>query len=304
VISGEPIHGSATAAVEVWLLVEYRARWEADIADCAFPPGVGELLQELQKKHRALRLQLVRQFEREGPLAVYVIINGPLRGVHRFEIEEHEDLLALDFDGLLSGELTTIVGARPIYLVCTHGLRDKCCSMYGMPFYRALTEAEPEADVWQSSHQGGHRFAANVIYLPWGVHYGRLDPGEAQGMVEAHARGELYGLGRYRGQTRYSAPVQTAEAWLREQEQIFGLDGIELVDERPADRGQVTARFRLLDGTIHKVTVAPRRGKLARLASCGTGTAEPPRWYEMVRHEARMPRAGNPDSTPGGGPGG
>jgi hypothetical protein len=299
---GEPIHGTATAAVEVWLLIEYRERWEPDIANCAFPPGIDARLRELTKLHPELRVQLVRQFDRQGPLCLYVILNGPMRAVHRYELERHEDILSVDLEGLVSGELTTVVGNRPVYLVCTHGSRDRCCSMYGVPFYKALVEAQPEADVWQSSHHGGHRFAANVIYLPFGLHYGRLDPGEAPGMAEAHAHGDIYALGRYRGQTRYSSAVQAAEAWLREQEQILGIDGLEIVDERPLPDGSVAARFRVPDGTVHRVTVAPRHGRIARLASCGKGSPELPQWFQMVRHEARMPRAGGSvDSTPGGG---
>lgn len=65
------------------------------------------------------------------------------------------------------------------FLVCTHGMRDRCCARFGRPFYQALEQkvkAGELADVrvWQVSHIGGHRFAPTAISLPDGRYYGRL----------------------------------------------------------------------------------------------------------------------------------
>ena len=46
----------------------------------------------------------------------------------------------------------------------------------GTAVFRALAGHVPEDDLWLSSHQGGHRFAANVLVLPSGMQLGRLDP--------------------------------------------------------------------------------------------------------------------------------
>ena len=67
-----------------------------------------------------------------------------------------------------------------IFLVCTHGNHDKCCSKYGNPFYRqAITTLKDlllsNTRVWQGSHFGGHRFTPTMIDLPEGRYYGRLD---------------------------------------------------------------------------------------------------------------------------------
>jgi hypothetical protein len=298
IVSGEPIAGTATAGVEVWLLIEQRDRWEADVTRGHLPPTIEARVDELSRDHPALRLQLLRRPGATGSLLAYVVTTGAVAAVHRFEIERHEDLLEVDLDALVRGELTSVSGTRPLYLVCTHGRRDRCCAMYGLPFYRALSEMDLDAEVWQSSHQGGHRFAACVLYLPDGLHYGRLDPVEAEALVHAHARGELYLLNRYRGQTRFAAHVQAAESWLREQEQILAIDGLTLIDHGPLAGGRFAARFRIGDGTLHSLTVEPRRGRLARLASCGAEQAEVPRWFEVVRHEARTSRG--PESSPEG----
>jgi hypothetical protein len=279
---------TAVENVAIWLLVEYRERWPRDIADTPFPAAVRARLDDVCRRPD-VRMQLIRNETSSGPYAVYVVIAGPMGAVHRFEVERHEDLLTIDFEGLLTGELTGRADARPVYLVCTHGQRDVCCAKRGVAFYRALLGQRPNADVWQSSHQGGHRFAATSIYLPAGVHYGRLEAGEADGVVAAHVRGELFGLGRYRGQTRYSRPTQAAEAWLRQQLGVMDIDGFELLEDRPVGEGRHSARFRAGDDTLHGVTVEKRMLGIARMASCNDGKPERPSSFEIVRHEAETP---------------
>ena len=46
------------------------------------------------------------------------------------------------------------------------------------------------ADVWECSHLGGDRFAANVLVLPHGFYYGQV-PGDGAELVAAHERGEV-----------------------------------------------------------------------------------------------------------------
>ena len=64
-------------------------------------------------------------------------------------------------------------------MVCTHARRDVCCGTYGVPVYNALRRHVPAELLWRSSHQGGHRFAANVLALPEAVQLGRVVPGAA-----------------------------------------------------------------------------------------------------------------------------
>ena len=54
----------------------------------------------------------------------------------------------------------------------------------------ALAEHWPEA-VWECSHVGGDRFAANVVVLPDGFYYGQLDPESAVATVRSHLTGAV-----------------------------------------------------------------------------------------------------------------
>ncbi|WP_324278249.1 sucrase ferredoxin [Blastococcus brunescens] len=92
------------------------------------------------------------------------------------------DLLTAPWDGSV-GE----PAPGPTYLVCTHGGHDACCALRGRPLARALPTPGP-ADVWECSHLGGDRFAANVLVLPHGFYYGQV-PGDGADLVAAHTRG-------------------------------------------------------------------------------------------------------------------
>ncbi|MEL7332964.1 MAG: sucrase ferredoxin, partial [Cyanobacteria bacterium J06560_2] len=64
-------------------------------------------------------------------------------------------------------------------LVCTHGMRDKCCARFGQPFFKAAERLETkpafkDVRVWRVSHIGGHRFAPTAIVLPEGRYYAHL----------------------------------------------------------------------------------------------------------------------------------
>ncbi len=71
-------------------------------------------------------------------------------------------------------------------LVCTHGRHDVCCAVRGRPVAAALAAAATGWDVWECSHVGGDRFAANVLLVPSGELFGSLD--EATAVVGGRAR--------------------------------------------------------------------------------------------------------------------
>lgn len=76
------------------------------------------------------------------------------------------------------------------YLVCAHGSHDACCAVRGRPVAAALTRLRPD-NVWECSHVGGDRFAANVLVVPSGVLYGAVRADELPALVAATDRGEV-----------------------------------------------------------------------------------------------------------------
>lgn len=124
--------------------------------------------------------------------------------------------------------------APPFVLVCTHGVRDACCAIWGRPIAGTLRREFGE-DVWECSHLGGHRFAATLLLLPDGACYGYLDQGNAARVVREHRAGRV-SLDHFRGYTKDPRPSQAALVWAMRQDPEHASQlmtgGCVVVDER------------------------------------------------------------------------
>ena len=241
--AGAPLAGTASRA-ELWLLLEHDGPWGADaLVDDGLAPGVrGWLAAQLAAlaangKARAL---LVRQ-ERSAAAAKGNGVRGFL-AVARADRQELYRLAAGRVEELSGASLATSLAAgtlvpapEPLTLICVNGRRDRCCARRGVPTYRALAERLGDA-VWQSTHQGGHRYAATGLWLPEGVAYGFLGPEDAGPLAAARARGAIH-LPRFRGRTFHPAPAQAADALLRAELGIDALDAWRLEELRREEDG-------------------------------------------------------------------
>ncbi len=287
---GEPLRGTAIADTDVWLLLEYPGKWEADIATTELPAVTRAWLDAATRAIPRCRVLFVRGEGRTERLAFFVVTSRPERAVFRFNVDTHEDLARLDVVAVVvrghaaataqGGERT-----RALYLVCTHGRRDACCAKRGVAFVRELAEKELDGEVWQSSHQGGHRFAATMLYLPHGIHYGRLELGDVEPIAAAHARGHVHSIDRYRGLATLSPHEQAAEAWLREELDERRFSAFERVGQTVVEAGRTRCSFRARDGVVHELTVLSRSGGARRSPSCGAAPSDFTR-LDVVRHVA------------------
>ena len=142
--------------------------------------------------------------------------------------ESPADLTLIDLDAVARGEApdwTRVEG--PLFGVCTHGRHDACCAERGRPVAAALT-ASHAAETWEISHVGGDRFAANMVVLPEGLYYGRMDPGTASQVAALHEQGRV-DLARLRGRSSYPMHVQYAEIALRRHLEEDRLDAVRLL---------------------------------------------------------------------------
>jgi hypothetical protein len=168
------------------------------------------------------RILFVRRAERravDGLVAFVARSTPPGRALRRLELGQYEDLLELDLEQ--AGETVE----HPLFLVCTHGKHDRCCARFGRPLYEAVREQVEDTWVWQSSHIGGDRFAGNLVALPDGVYYGRVDPGEAWAVVEAALDRRVH-LPSYRGRSCDGFVAQAAELAVRERVGLLGVDDV------------------------------------------------------------------------------
>ena len=249
----EGLAGTATAARR-WLLVEVRAAWGRDaVADTDLPREVRARLEAFDGRALLIR----RPGRRDRITVVRAEATEPGGTATRFELDSLDELADID---VAPGSPV----AGPLVLVCAHGRRDPCCARLGVPLHDALAAHLPAGALWQASHLGGHRFAPNLLALPFGVQLGRIPVEDAQAVAAALTAGRVP-LAYYRGRTVYPEPVQAAEVAVRRH---LGLDAVGDLVLRSHD-GDVV-RFGAA-GRIVTVRVEEEEGPTVP-ASCG---AEP-----------------------------
>lgn len=259
--AGERLAATATTA-ERWLLVEVPGTWPRDVtANGALPERVRDAVSGWVARTPGSRVLFIRRPGRFGrnPLAFVVGADESTTNVTRIELDSLDDLADVDLDTAGSASNAQLV------LVCGHGTRDQCCALRGTAVYGALASSLGDEELWISSHHGGHRFAANVLVLPAGLHFGRIEPDDASFVVARALAGRIE-LQNYRGRTCYPRAVQAAEWAVREAAGIDGVTGLRL----ESTDGSVV-RFRSWDGAEHAAIVEEVSGPIVP-ASCG---AEP-----------------------------
>jgi Sucrase/ferredoxin-like len=117
----------------------------------------------------------------------------------------------LDLDRLAAGDPPSFgsPASEPVFLVCGHGQRNACCARFGVPLARQLAARYP-GQVFQTTHVGGHRFAANLVILPHGLYYGPVGITEAIAAISAYQRGQVRPE-RYRGRAGQPRSAQQEE---------------------------------------------------------------------------------------------
>jgi hypothetical protein len=262
---GDDLAGT-TSTVRAFLLVESRGAWGQDVLrDSRLPDRVKRWLRA-EIARTQVRALLIRRVGRSvpGPTRVFAVrVDRDRAWIETTTVHELGEITAIDLAALGAGRSAGLAPwTDPIVLVCTHGRHDACCAERGRPLARALAKTAPTR-VWECSHLGGDRFAGNVLVLPRGLGFGRLEPADAPGLLAALDRGEL-DLDRFRGRATLPMPAQFAEVALRRQEGALGLDAITPLGTRRLDPTTLVASFGL-GGATYDVTVRTTPQTPARL---------------------------------------
>ncbi|HYY32720.1 MAG TPA: sucrase ferredoxin [Gaiellaceae bacterium] len=277
--ASEPLAATASR-VDRWLLVEYRGLWDRDVLGGSLLSA--ELKEHLRDQLAQLghaRLLFIKRPERRSHARRMLYVGSSRPGEERLfalEFDHHDDLLGYDFAGaLLDGGTPGVPVEHPIFVVCTHGKRDRCCAKYGRPLYDSLKRKVDPAWVWQSTHVGGDRFAGNVVVLPEGLYFGRLDDPDLDPLLDEYFDRRIY-LDRYRGRSAHTFAVQAAERALREAEGLRDIDAVTLESvESRGDGWTVTLRA---NGTSRSVDVESELAEPVYL-TCSAVTPQRPRRY-------------------------
>ncbi|MDQ2837820.1 MAG: sucrase ferredoxin [Actinomycetota bacterium] len=188
--------------------------------------------------------------------------------------DDDRDLLAL-----VPGQPGGKVGSTdpwPVYAVCAHGTHDMCCAIEGRPVAAALDRLRP-GQVWECSHVGGDRFAANVLILPTGQQYGRVT--EVAELVAATEAGRVL-PDLLRGQVGQPGPVQAALVHAQRELGFTGVAELTVLANEPAADGSNVVRLSTPDGEI-SVAVQRESGPAA-LLTCRAGGPRTPLSYRPL----------------------
>jgi len=180
---GESLAGTASRA-DRFVLVEFPTPWPGKAVE-VFDDTLRTELAAVAASAKAKILLVRRHGQRTGESRQWAVTDARARKVMWGSWEVQSDLVDLVRQVEAPSDDWS---SDPVVLVCTHALHDACCGVRGRPVAAALTESHGDL-VWESSHLGGHRFAANVVMALDGTYYGRAHALSAPAIVSAHLDG-------------------------------------------------------------------------------------------------------------------
>ncbi|MCV2491381.1 sucrase ferredoxin [Geodermatophilus sp. YIM 151500] len=265
-----------------WLLVEQPGPWGQNALDHSrFDRDVAPRLASRVRAENLRLLMIRRPGNRPAAPGRWwaVVDSRPGRERISWAVRGSDaELLEAPWDGSAG---TPVAG--PAYLVCAHGGHDVCCAVRGRSLARSLPAADPDS-VWECSHLGGCRFAANLLVLPHGFYYGQV-PGDGADVVAAHRRGEV-ALPWLRGRAGLPAAAQAAQHLARRELGLVGADDLPPRAVRELTRsGSAVEHWRVVldgpDGGV-EVIVESRPGADAGRLTCRAVHPVHPRAWRLL----------------------
>lgn len=267
----EPFIGTATIT-RLWLLIEYTGAWEARAIDhSTLPEQVKAWINGYRKTYSGFRPMFIRQHHR--PLQEITCFVGVAQEqrqvVYRFTLQNYKELTNLDLDALVSGNpiYDCYIYSKELYFVCTDGKHDMCCAKFGRPIYNELVKYVGN-QAWQCSHLGGDKFAANILYLPLSIYYGRMTVEDIKAMLACHHQRQLY-LEKCRGRTCYEHVNQAAEHYLHTYTGNYSFYAFNLVASHKLDDSTQLVTFEERHtNRYHQLTIAHEKHLQECMTTC------------------------------------
>jgi hypothetical protein len=287
--AAEKTFGTASMG-DAWLLLEYARPWGAKaFRESAIPKAVKVYLSGVLKSVPRSRVLLIKQTrEVKRPLTLFVVRSRESSSsILKYEFFEYEQLLELDLASALCGGSPSgaIPWEGPLYLVCTHGKRDKCCAKFGIPIYKTICTLAGESSVWQSSHVGGDRFAANVVCFPDGIFYGHVTEESAKLIVKEYDERRIV-LTNFRGRSCYPFPVQAAEFFARRETGFRTIGDLKFLTYEPLKPNEWRVRFfSEVDAKIHQVSLSSHLSEFQNRLTCHSSEPQNVVQYSLIEHE-------------------
>ncbi len=281
---GDSMLGTAPPQARVLLVHQPGAWGPRGLLESRADPDVAHRI-DVSAARAGMRLQAIRRHGKHHvgppPGGYDVGIADTRAGAQAIAWWRFDDLaqLADELEGAGPHRAPIAIDTQPLYLVCAHGRHDACCALRGRPVAQALQHLRPRR-VWETTHLGGDRFAANVLVLPTGELYGRVSAEIAAQFVERAETGQVL-PDILRGRIGLTPAAQAAIVYAHQQLGITARDALTATSVTKVDEERLQVRVATARGTFD-VTVSSTAGSPAQL-TCRGPQGVRPRIYRGTR---------------------
>ncbi|MBC8258817.1 MAG: hypothetical protein H8E38_07370 [SAR324 cluster bacterium] len=217
--SSEPLAGTAPSADHFVFISWPKRFWKYEALESGggFPQGLKKWLKNQNIINGKISIRLVSQAGLEHETVEIFIYPGQWY-YSKIQPGSIKEVLEAHFQSEKYNSISAEKLRQEQIFICTHGRHDKCCAKFGQKLADKMRQQVLKhnlaVEVWDSSHLGGHRFAATMIDFPGGSSYGHLTADEIPKFIASRKQGDIYGSA-YRGSVFLSGLEQVAEALLQ-----------------------------------------------------------------------------------------
>lgn len=259
----EQLAGTA-ANSSVFILLEHSNPFPEKISEAHFDK---EWLKKMQALARSLngKVLLVRNKKTNFKDCKITFVDCKRCGYFSIETTV-EHVHTIDLASYISAS-TTQWEKDPFFVICTNGKKDKCCSKFGFPVFKFFESFNADVRVWESSHVGGDRFAANVVAMPFGIYYGHVVVEDVGHIMVRTLLRKIY-KNKYRGLSRRSFFEQSVECYVREHLQNYDIDFDVTIQLIRHDGNSYTVKVYTTNNIHYEVTLLKEEINYPHLLTC------------------------------------
>lgn len=281
--SKEQLFGTSPR-VNFWILIEYCSEWDENVLKSIdISHEVKLKLSELLLSNDYTRLQWIKNNEqRNEKLSFYLIESTESsKSVYKKTLTGYEDILRLNLNNIVTNSNRS---ETPLILVCTHNSYDACCGKLGNEVFQYIF-AESGFEVWQTTHLGGHRFAANILFLPNGIYYGRVDKSDFEILKSDFMKNRMT-INNLRGRSFYEKYTQAADYYLRLKIGNVDIHSLHYISSVHSDENIICVNFMILHtGVRYKVIIEELPGILEICPGCNDRYIKPVSQFRLLEIE-------------------
>lgn len=266
--AGELLEATA-ANYKSFILLEYNGPFPEKPADALYNKRWLEKLDKLARSKKGKLLLIRNENSSDKEFSIYFV--DCLEEQYCHTILKADDYTDFDLEAFIYSE-NTAWNSESFITVCTNGKKDKCCAKFGLPVYQKLIQKDT-TPVWQCSHMGGDRFAANAIVFPNGIYYGRVQPNDIDALL-ADMEKQKIRLDNFRGYSRLSFFHQAIDVYLRKKLDRFDYAFRFLVQQESSEGSLFTVEGILEDKRSFKITVLKKIVDYPALLTCKSSRIE------------------------------